>query len=441
MKELVKSRKAASLLVIIMSLAVSGCGTQPRGGDAGSENTEADAISLSGTWVKEYKVTDFGAVHALGAGQNDGYLLFGGIPVRAPAADTPQGLAAMMGRWEGYSIGGPVHKDRKVVLVVAELSRRDARLFGWSGTNLQFPEVVGEVRARVLAGEPPALQWQITWPDGLTQVDTYTYDRGRNMITGVSRLASSGKVFATYELTRQRTFVIYRDYPKYLAEKSISVKSYRNEKLQRFGGGYMLYLPPGYERETTKRWPLVFFLHGNGDRGKNIYLLAKASPFMMIREKGPLPFIIVAPLLNRSPRYASFPEEYMGGVLDEALADYRVDSKRVYVTGLSIGGEAAYRFALARPGTFAAIAPLSAFLAAPASGIETVKNLPVRAIHGANDPVFPVARGRQPAEAFREAGAEVEFIVLPNHDHDTWTDTYSDPAFYDWLLAHQRPSD
>ncbi len=437
MKVLTRARGFALFLIILACLAANGCGTQPRGEATGTPGDGDAAMTLSETRVTEYRVTDFDSVHTLMAGGADGYLLFGGIPVAAPAADTPAGLTRLMGRWEGYSIGGPVNKDRKVVLVVAELSRREARLFGWSGTNLQFPEVVGEVRARVMAGEPPGLEWEITWPDGVRQLDRYTYDRGRDMIVGVSKLAESGRVFAAYELTRQRTFSIYKDYPGYLAGKSISVKSYRNEKLRQFGPGYMLYLPPGYDTESAKRWPLLLFLHGYGDRGSNILVLAKASPFMMVREKGPLPLIIVAPLLDRSSRYASFPDQYMGGVLDEVLAGYRVDPKRVYATGLSMGGEATYRLALSRPGAFAAIAPLSAFWTSSTSGFGLIKDLPVRAIHGANDSLFPVARGRQPVDAIRSAGGNAELIVLANHDHDTWTDTYSDPAFYDWLLAHR----
>ena len=75
-------------------------------------------------------------------------------------------------------------------------------------------------------------------------------------------------------------------------------REYQTRYFRNYGKGYLLYLPEGYEANPKKTWPLMFFLHGYGDRGDNLFLLAKASPFMMIREKGPLPFIIVAPLLN-----------------------------------------------------------------------------------------------------------------------------------------------
>lgn len=142
---------------------------------------------------------------------------------------------------------------------------------------------------------------------------------------------------------------------------------------------------------------------------------------------------------------------YMDGVLAEILADYRVDQKRIYVTGLSMGGEATYRFALHQPHTFAAIAALTAFDArfypdAVRAGyvpstepLAGIKDLPVWAIHGADDQVIPLSAAQSTVEALRQAGVNVRFTILENHDHDVWTDTYSDPKFYDWLFQYQRP--
>ena len=161
---------------------------------------------------------------------------------------------------------------------------------------------------------------------------------------------------------------------------------------------------------------------------------------MFIRENGPLPFIIAAPLLNAFEGYSSFPQAYLDGALTEIQANYRVDAKRIYLTGLSMGGEATYRFAVHQPETFAAIAPLSAYVDSETySIIQRIKDLPVWAIHGADDTVVPLVKAQQPLEALQEAGADIRFTVLQGHDHDVWTDTYSDPTFYDWLLQHQRP--
>ena len=242
------------------------------------------------------------------------------------------------------------------------MTGQGGKLIGWSATNLQFPDTVGELHFRVVVSDTPAIEWQIVWPDKSIEVDTYTYDRDKDLLRGWVKFPPDNTPYGPVELSRDRSFYIYKDYAQYLADKRISSKTYQNSGLEHYGKGYLLYLPEGYEADPKKTWPLIFFLHGYGDRGDNVLLLAKASPFMYIREQGSLPFIIAAPLLTAFEGYSSFPETYMDGVLAEVQANYRVDPKRIYVTGLSMGGEATWRFALHQPDTFAAIAPLSAYL-------------------------------------------------------------------------------
>ena len=126
-------------------------------------------------------------------------------------------------------------------------------------------------------------------------------------------------------------------------------------------------------------------------------------------------------------------------MLAQAQAEYRVDAKRMYLTGMSMGGIAAYDFALHHPDTFAAMALLTAFVPnADAATMSSIRALPVWAIHGADDTVIPLRLAQQTVNALQSAGGNVRLTVLQNHDHDVWTDTYSDQAFYDWLLQ-QRP--
>jgi predicted esterase len=392
-------------------------------------------LSLDETSIKPYEITDFDAVHAPVNGDANEYLILGNVPVSIPAPDLPPELAVFLGRWEGYSYAPPVKKDRKVVLVVQEMTAQGGKAITWSGTNLQYPDLIAEVHFRVVPGAPPSLEFQFAWPKMTPEINTLTVDRE----TGSLRVASDHPASGPYVLSRDRFFHVYKDYAGYLAGKRIYPKTYRNNQLQHYGQGYLLYLPEGYEADPKKTWPLIFFLHGYGDRGDNVLLLAKASPFMFIREKGPLPFIIVAPLLNAFEGYSSFPGAYTDGVLAEIQADYRVDAKRIYMTGLSMGGEATYRLAVCQPDTFAAIAPLSAWVDPDTfSMIGRIKDLPVWAIHGADDTVVPLARGQEPVAALKEAGGNVRFSVLEGHDHDTWTDTYSDSAFYDWFLQYRR---
>ena len=374
---------------------------------------------------------DFETVHAQVNNDANTYLIFGKIPISPAAQGLSPELAGFLGRWEGYDYSPPVKKDYKIVLVIQDISAQGGKATIWLGTNLQYPSSIQEIQFKVIAGAAPAIAFDPTFGKS-TQMVRLIHDPDKNM------LMSPDSAHRPLVLSQAQTFYVYKDYSQYLASKRIYSKEYQNKKLPQYGKGYMLYLPEGYEDNPNKTWPLILFLHGVGDRGDNVLLLAKASPFMMIREKGPLPFIIVAPLLNASQGIFSL--EYLNGVLAEAQATYRVDPKRIYATGLSLGGIAIYRFAIQYPDTFAAVAPLSAY-ADPAtlSKIGNIKNLPVWAIHGAEDSVVPLALDQKTADALKAAGGNIKFTVLASHDHDTWTDTYLDPAFYAWLLQFQRP--
>jgi pimeloyl-ACP methyl ester carboxylesterase len=70
--------------------------------------------------------------------------------------------------------------------------------------------------------------------------------------------------------------------------------------------------------------------------------------------------------------------------------------------------------------------------------MESIRSLPVWAIRGANDTVIPPSMATRPVEALQKIGGDIRLSILPGHDHDVWTDTYSDQAFYDWLLQHTK---
>ena len=389
--------------------------------------------------MQAYSVTDFDTLHSPVAGKINKFLVLGGLHIAQPDPKLPPELASFLGRWEGYSYNPPVARDRKVVLVVQEINTQGGKAVYWSGTNLQYPDMVGEVHFRVVTGRIPAIEWQIVWPDGSKSTETFIYVGKKNQLEGWSKFPSDNHTAGPYELTREQTFAIYKDYSAYLTGKDIFATDYQNSSLKKYGRGYLYYLPDAYGSDSFKTWPLIFFLHGYGDRGDNLYALAKASPFMYISDQGKLPFIIAAPLLSAKAGNA-FPVEYLDGALAEIRANYRIDPKRIYVTGLSMGGEATWSFALHQPNMFAAIAPLAAYYdQADPSVMKSIASLPVWAIHGADDPLIPVARGQQPVDALKAAGGKVRFSILPGHDHDVWSDTYTDPAFYDWLLEQHRP--
>ena len=196
---------------------------------------------------------------------------------------------------------------------------------------------------------------------------------------------------------------------------------------------YLLYLPKGYE-EKGKKWPVIMFLHGAGERGDNLELVKKHGPPKMIGQGREFPFIVVSP---QCPNDVWWTEqtEVLTALLDEIELKYRVDTDRVYLTGLSMGGFGTWGLACRYPGRFAAIAPIC-------GGGERylgnrLKDVPVWAFHGAKDKVVPVKRTEEMVEAVKKAGGDAKMTVYPEAEHDSWTATYDNQELYDWFLSHR----
>ncbi len=205
---------------------------------------------------------------------------------------------------------------------------------------------------------------------------------------------------------------------------------------------YLLYVPRAAAAHPDQKWPLILFLHGAGERGHDVWLVAKHGPPKIVRERPDFPFIVVSP---QCPAGRVWDNDEVLALLDEILATQPVDPTRVYLTGLSMGGYGTWSLGLAHPERFAAIVPicgggdpLKALLADPKKA-EALRSLAVWAFHGAKDPVVKLVESERMVEALRKAGVrEVELTVYPDAQHDSWTETYANPKLYEWLLRHQR---
>ncbi|MFL5340355.1 MAG: prolyl oligopeptidase family serine peptidase [Gemmataceae bacterium] len=207
-------------------------------------------------------------------------------------------------------------------------------------------------------------------------------------------------------------------------------KQFEREVTVKVKLNYLLYLPEDYGKED-KAWPLVLFLHGAGESGNDVEKVKKHGPPKLAEEKK-FPFILVSP---QSPGRGWEPAG-LNALLDDVCAHYKVDPDREYVTGLSMGGFGTWALAAAYPQRFAAIAPICGG-GNPADAAK-IKHLPIWVFHGAKDPTVPVARSEAMVKALKEAGAEhVQFTVYPDAGHDSWTETYNNPQFYDWLLKQK----
>jgi predicted peptidase len=196
---------------------------------------------------------------------------------------------------------------------------------------------------------------------------------------------------------------------------------------------YLLYLPEDFGKEPGKKWPVILFLHGAGERGDNLELVKKHGPPKRISEGRKFPFIVVSP---QCPANDWWSTEKLFHLLDEIESKYEVDRGRVYVTGLSMGGFASWNMGMEQPERIAAIAPIC-------GGGEPVlawryRSLPIWAFHGAKDTVVPLRRSEEMVEAVQKAGGDVKLTVYAEAEHDSWTETYDNPDLYDWFLSHER---
>ncbi len=195
---------------------------------------------------------------------------------------------------------------------------------------------------------------------------------------------------------------------------------------------YLLHLPEGYDQKES--WPLLLFLHGAGERGDNLELVKTHGPPKLIEAGQSFPFVVVSP---QCPAGRWWEPLELGALIDEIVEKYKVDEDRIYVTGLSMGGFGTWALAVYQPARLAAIAPICGGGEPLMLRLLPVK-IPAWVFHGAKDTTVPVERSEQMVDALKKAGCTVKLTVYPEAGHDSWTKTYANPEFYQWLLEQKR---
>lgn len=192
-----------------------------------------------------------------------------------------------------------------------------------------------------------------------------------------------------------------------------------------------LYLPAGYHT-STQPWPLVFFLHGSGQRGQVLGDVLAHGPPQRVAQGAAYPFILCSPQLAAGRWDAAVLHSLLGTLAQQL----RVDRQRVCATGLSLGGHGVWEWAATHPGDLAGIAPVCGF--GDAGAVCRGRSVPVRAYHGEDDPVVPLARQQACVQALRACGGVAELTVYAGVGHEAWTPAYQDPGLVPWLLAQRR---
>lgn len=198
---------------------------------------------------------------------------------------------------------------------------------------------------------------------------------------------------------------------------------------------HLAYIPKTLQ--AGHRAPVIVFLHGSGEAGTDVYKLLANGPWDYANRHDDFPFIILAPQMEVD---ADWDTERLEAWLDGALKTLPVDSRRIYLTGLSRGGQGTWDFAMAHPEHFAAVAPVSAYSSALDHGFSpcAIKGIPVWAFHGAEDDVVPLKDGQKVVDAARACGVEVDFTIYPGLGHSAWGPAYQDADLYAFFLRHRR---
>lgn len=202
---------------------------------------------------------------------------------------------------------------------------------------------------------------------------------------------------------------------------------------------YISYTPKKYNTDTTRKWPLIIYLHGGSSRGTdtmNLYCCGIPDQIWRGRE---FPFIIVAPQCPMNKRWST--DNWFENFYKEVTTKYRVDTNKVYLTGVSLGGSGTWYLAIKYPEKFAAIAPMSGFtrhMDYIMKNSDKLFDIPIWAFHGTIDNVVQFEDTEWMINQLARKNNDVKFTAEPGVGH--WIDwlVYPKQELYNWFLTHDK---
>jgi len=206
--------------------------------------------------------------------------------------------------------------------------------------------------------------------------------------------------------------------------------------------------------EDGKKYPVILFLHGAGERGtdnkKQLLYLPEWISDPAAREK--FPCFVVAPQCRSEKKWTNVdwgakdpsPMPEMSDqlkvamlALEETLKSEPCDTRRIYLTGLSMGGYGGWDLACRRPDLFAALVPVCG--GGDDKQAAKLVNLPIWAWHGDKDNAVPVERSRKMIEAIKAAGGAPKYSELAGVGHASWVQAYqSEGNCLAWLFEQKK---
>src|SRR5262245_30191923 len=213
---------------------------------------------------------------------------------------------------------------------------------------------------------------------------------------------------------------------------------------------YRLYSPKGASAEN--KLPLILFLHGAGERGDDNAAQLKNCMKQFLKTQEKYPAFIVAPQCPKgkkwnevdwqaashvTPEKPSDPFATLIPLLDQLKKELPVDLKRLYVTGLSMGGYGPVDPLTRPPHTSAAAVPTCA--GGDETTPETIAKIPQWILYGPADTVVKTHRSRHMVEALKKAGAEPKYTEYPGVGHNSWDKAYAEADLWTWLFSQKKP--
>jgi predicted peptidase len=204
---------------------------------------------------------------------------------------------------------------------------------------------------------------------------------------------------------------------------------------------YQVYVPA--KLQGKEKLPVILFLHGIGQRGEGGYLPVSGAAATFARGYlEQVPAIILLPQCRKG-LYWSDPkmERMVSAALDQTVAEFHADNKRLYLTGVSMGGFGAWGMAAQSPEKFAAVVAICG-----GSPLRTgdrftpiarrVKSTPVWVFHGEDDKVVPVSESRRMVAALKAVGGNrVRYSEYKGVGHNVWLNALSEKELMPWILA------
>lgn len=222
---------------------------------------------------------------------------------------------------------------------------------------------------------------------------------------------------------------------------------------------YRLLLPENYD--ASKKYPVIFFLHGAGERGNDNekQLVHGAKIFLKDSIRKKYQAIVIFPqcgtnsywsnvlrIYDDSSRNFYFikdaaPTRYMdlaNQLVHFVMQTYPVNKKQVYVGGLSMGGMGTFELVYRNPDLFAAAFPICG--GADPETAKKIKNVNWWIFHGDKDNVVPPLHSEKMVESLKKEKANVKFTLYPEANHNSWDPAFAEPELFKWLFMQRNAS-